>query len=67
MNNVVFPEVSQLIFYCSFFNLILHLSCIFQSFAVEELFTDKNELKESSIRTKVEKAGGANYGTGVRG
>lgn len=40
---------------------------LLQSFAVEELFTDRSEVKESSIRTKVEKAGGANYGTGVRG
>lgn len=40
---------------------------VIRSFAVEELFTDRSELKESSIKAKVEKAGGANYGTGVRG
>ena len=40
---------------------------LLQSFAVEELFTDRSEVRESSIRIKVEKAGGANYGTGVRG
>ena len=40
---------------------------VIRSFAVEELFTERSDVRESSIRTKVEKAGGANYGTGVRG
>lgn len=38
-----------------------------QNFAVEQLITDKAEIKESALRAAVEKAGGANYGTGVRG
>ncbi|VDI02781.1 Hypothetical predicted protein [Mytilus galloprovincialis] len=39
---------------------------VLRSFAIEELFTDRSEVKEESIKAKVAKAGGANYGTGAR-
>lgn len=37
-----------------------------QNFAVEVLVTDHDQLEKSSIVEEVRKAGGANYGTGVR-
>ena len=39
---------------------------ILQDFAVEKLGDDKEELRFESIKEEVQKAGGANYGTGVR-
>ncbi|XP_052063403.1 coactosin-like protein [Mytilus californianus] len=39
---------------------------VIRNFAIEELFTDRSEVKEESIKAKVAKAGGANYGTGSR-
>ncbi|XP_063441054.1 coactosin-like protein [Mytilus trossulus] len=39
---------------------------VLRNFAIEELFTDRSEVKEESIKSKVAKAGGANYGTGAR-
>ena len=41
-------------------------SLFIQDFAVEKLGDDKEELKMESIKTEVQKCGGANYGTGVR-
>jgi len=37
-----------------------------QNFAVEVLATEHEQLEQSSIVDEVKKAGGANYGTGVR-
>ncbi|XP_071172915.1 coactosin-like protein [Mytilus edulis] len=39
---------------------------VLRNFAIEELFTDRSEVREESIKAKVAKAGGANYGTGAR-
>ena len=37
-----------------------------QNFAVEVMATEHEQLELSSIVDEVQKAGGANYGTGVR-
>jgi len=37
-----------------------------QNFAVEVLATEHEQLEQASIVDEVKKAGGANYGTGVR-
>ena len=46
--------------------LYLMLCMNVQNFAVEVLATEHDQLEKSSIVEEVKKAGGANYGTGVR-
>ena len=40
--------------------------CFFQNFAVEIRADDLGELDYEAVKSDVEKAGGANYGTGTR-
>jgi len=39
---------------------------VIRNFAIEVQATEQDELEESSILEALKKAGGANYGTGVR-
>jgi len=39
---------------------------VMRSFALEIQTSDKSELRENEVKTAIVKAGGANYGTGVR-
>jgi len=39
---------------------------LLQNFAIEVLASDHDQLDEDSILDQLRKAGGANYGTGIR-
>jgi len=43
-----------------------HVKQIIQNFAKELMISDLNDLEEDLIKQEVQKAGGANYGTGAR-
>jgi hypothetical protein len=42
------------------------MCCVLQNFAIEVLATEHEQLERDSIMDALKKAGGANYGTGVR-
>lgn len=60
---VIFVNVGLHCEICIFINCS---SIIFQSVAVEIQTSDPDEVTEDYIRDELAKAGGANYGTGVR-
>ena len=45
---------------------VLFCPLFFQNFAVEIQTSEKEELSEDYLRSEINKAGGANYGTGQR-
>ena len=50
----------------TWFTFSHNVSCFFQNFAVEIRADDLGELDYETVKSEVEKAGGANYGTGTR-
>ncbi len=46
--------------------LVTYISLFFQSFAVEILTSERDDLTEEAVKSLITKAGGAAYGTGKR-
>ncbi len=45
---------------------LMRVCLVLQSFAVELRAEDHDDLDYDSVKAQVERAGGANYGTGIR-